>query len=214
MYKQKGDDSSFKFSSKTEGIHTFGGEGSNVEVMNESEEEKCSEDDLSCKVNSFLDKNELELGFAITDDILDSVLINLSMNKDSLNSYELKEYREFLNKYGSIRDTAFDIYQCEIQEDEELDDKIRKSNIEEKVKKITSTQISFHRSIKKRGRNEKNYWLIAKDRDTQYCINLEKNSNLGHVSYVDSSGNFVNFAKYFSEFLDKIFKKYEKSIQK
>ena len=92
-----------------EGIYTFGGEGSNVQVMIESEEEEYSRDDLSYKVNSFLDNNELELLFAITNDILHSVFSKLSMNNSSLNSHKLKEYKEFLNKYGSIRHTAFDI---------------------------------------------------------------------------------------------------------
>lgn len=214
MKKGEGDKLGFQSTSKMKGIYTSGGESSTVQVMSESEEEEYSKDDLSYKVNSFLQKNELELGFAVTDGILDSVLIRLSMNKDSLNSCELKEYKEFLNKYGSIRHTTFDIYQCELIEDEELDDEIKKSNIDKKVDAIISTQSLFHNSVKKPGRNEKTFWLIAKDQDNQYFVNLNKNSNLGHVYYVDSSGNLVHFAKDFSEFLNKFFEEYEKGIQK
>ncbi|TSJ80934.1 MAG: SMI1/KNR4 family protein [Candidatus Cardinium sp.] len=177
-------------------------------------EKKPSEESLDDRVNKFLSKNRLELGFAITNDILGSSIKKLGMNINSFDQYELKGYKEFLNKYGSICRTSFDIYKCELSEYEYLDDKIKESNIDKKVNVITSTQILFHRSIKKLGRNEKNYWLISKDQDIQYCINLEKNSNLGHVFCVDSSGNLVHFAKDFSEFLDKFFNKFEKCVQK
>ena len=201
----KGDELSFQSTSGTCNTRESG---------ESSEEGEYSVDDTFYKINSFLRKNRLGLGFAITDDILDPVLISLSINKDIFNSYQLKEYKEFLNKYGSIRNTPLDIYKCQLTEDEELDDEIRKANIDKKVNEIKSTQILFHRSIKKRGRNEKNYWLIAKDQNIQYFINLEKNSNLGNVSYVDSSGKFVHCAKDFSDFLDEFLKKHEKSIQK
>ena len=182
----------------------------------ESEEGEYNIDDLSYKVNSFLQKNRLELGFAVTDDILDSVLVSLSMNKDALNSDALKEYKEFLNKYGSIRRTAFDIYQCELIEDEELDDQIRKSNMDKKINAIISTQRLFHASVRKAGWNEKTCWLIAKDEDGQYFMNLATSSNLGHVYYVDRSGNILHFSNDFSVFLHQFFNMYQqkKSIQK
>ena len=182
--------------------------------MIESEEEEYSRDDLFYRVNSFLAKNRLGLGFAVTDSILDSVFINLSMDKDTFNSYELKEFKKFLNLYGSIRRSAFDIYKCELIEDEELDDEIRKVNTDTKVKAVTSTQILFHLSIKQGGINQKNYWLLAKDEDAQYCINLERNSNLGHIFCVDSSGSLVYFAENFSDFLDPLFNKHRKVVRK
>ncbi|UWW97650.1 MAG: SMI1/KNR4 family protein (plasmid) [Candidatus Cardinium sp.] len=171
-----------------------------------SEEEPIEDDLLFGKVNKFLQKNRLELGFAITDLILDSARKKLGMN-EIFGLDELKDYKNFLNKYGSISNTTFDIYKCDLN----IRDKIKKNNIDKKVDAITSTQILFHRSIKKRGRNEKSFWLIAKHKDTQYCINLAEGSNLGHIYYVDSFGNLTPFAKDFSEFLDKFFDEYEKS---
>lgn len=208
MEKGEGDRSSYQSTSK------LGVTYNTRESSESSEEGEYSEDLIFYKINSFVRKNRLELGFAITDDILDSVLTKLSMNKDSFNSYELKEYKEFLNECGSICRTSFDIYKCELSEYEYLDDKIKEGNIDKKIDAITSTQSLFHNSVKKPGRNEKNFWLIAKNQDTKYFINLNKNSNLGHVYCVDNSGNLVHFAKDFSEFLNKFFEEYEKGIQK
>lgn len=54
--------------------------------MKDPEEKRYAKNLIFYKIDSFLRENRLELGFAITDDILDLELTKLSMNKDIFES--------------------------------------------------------------------------------------------------------------------------------
>ncbi|MEF2229233.1 MAG: hypothetical protein V3581_04350, partial [Candidatus Cardinium sp.] len=111
-----------------------------------------------------------------------------------------KDYRVFLNDYGSIYGSG--IYICGPTKD-----------CDNKHGYIVSKQAGFeHRCRINRMTEEKIKltWLIAEDENNQYYLDLSKEKDeRGYISSIDSNGISRNFAKSFLNFLDSFFEAYK-----
>lgn len=168
-------------------------------------EDNISEENVYQKINKLLELSNSKQGCPIDNDEIRFVLEGLGRNENMFDLDLLEEYKEFLNQFGAIYGEGFEI--CGPTKD--------MNDTEERVKYMVSMQRSFEEKFKELKRKETTPWLIAKNGDKQYFINLSGGTSLGSV-YIYDIGDHGNpytkrFAESFSEFLDKFFEDYKKN---
>ncbi|WP_162789913.1 SMI1/KNR4 family protein [Cardinium endosymbiont of Sogatella furcifera] len=192
-YQMETGDTSVQSSSKKEGEHSVPQRGTNTQ--------------LDEKIKKFLDKEDFEKGSPVTNEELDLVINKLGRTVDMFNMSSIdKEYKAFLNKYGSIDGGGFEIY----------GPTVHTGDNEKRIQYISSIQRGFEnrcRTSKMKAAQIKSCWLIAGiDQGDEYYINLsgKKKENIYSIS---PDGKSKLFAKDFLEFLDKFFESYERKFE-
>lgn len=116
------------------------------------------------------------------------------------------EYKEFLNIYGSINGSGFDIYGPNEYNSDSGD----------KIQELLSIQKGFENrctSNKMKAEKVKSCWLIAGiDQGDEYYINLSRKKKKNIYS-IRPNGESKLFAKDFLEFLEKFFEAYERKYE-
>lgn len=170
-------------------------------------EKSICEENVYQKINKLLKLRKSKQGCPIDNDEIRFVLEELGRNENMFDLDSLEEYKEFLNQYGAIHGEGFEI--CGPTED--------MNDTEKKVEYMVSMQSKFEKHLKEQlprlNEKTKTCWLIAKNGDKQYYIDL----SIGRIYIYDIAdyGRFYVkiFAKNFLEFLDKFFEDYKKNIR-
>lgn len=152
------------------------------------------------KMNKFLETNKFGQDSPLSDEELKEVIKKLKRTEVEFNIDLLdKEYRKFLNKYGSIHGEGYRI--------------IGSSSRINKINHSASVQLGFENCCKIDGIKEKivkSCWLMASiDQEDQYYFNLaSKNKN--YIYSLNHEGRTKIYAKNFLDFLDKFFESFQR----
>lgn len=161
---------------------------------------------LDEKIKKFLDKDDFETGSRLTSNELDLVINKLGRTVDMFNVFSIdKNYKTFLNKYGSMDGGGFEIYGPA---------KSDAGDKEKRIQYISSIQRGFEDRCRISNMKQiKSCWLIAGiDQSDEYYINLA-GRNKDNVYSISPDGKSKLFSRNFLEFLDMFFETYERKFE-